>query len=351
VLPTFVIFPVLVACVLIASGSLKLPQRSRTLQSFAAFGVPAMLRKPWTAVALPIGEIILGAALLLLSGPAYLVAAGLSTLLMAAYLAVVARSVAKRQAVDCNCFGALSTEPVSQITIWRNAGLTLAALLATVIPGMALGVPTQLALFSLADWMWLVAIAIAALLGIVASLVKTPAPTVTSTAGAASSGQDFELVEQGPDLISDPSARDMIPHNLELVSGDGSPELLYNLVVIPRKTTILIFARVGCGSCGPVLSQIGDWSRRMGDDAQIIVATSSSRASIKKSYPSALPSTYFGAKAVTEYFEAEATPAALLLAADGTIASVPEYGSEVITERVEQLLASFDAQRQAQPQG
>lgn len=344
------IFPVLVACVLIASGALKLPQRSRTLQSFAAFGVPAALRKPWTAVALPVGEIILGAALLLLSGTAYLVAAALSTLLMAAYLTVVARSVAKRQAVDCNCFGALSTEPVSQITIWRNAGLTLAALLSLFLPWMWLGVPIQLALFSISDWMWLLAVAVVAVIGIVANLAKTSATPVTST-GNGASGQDFELVEQGPDLISDPSARDMIPHNLELVSGDGSPELLYNLVVVPQKTTILIFARVGCGSCGPVLSQIGDWSRRMGDDAQIIVATSSSRASVKKTYPSALPSTYFGAKAVTEFFEAEATPAALLLAADGTIASAPEYGSEIITERVEQLLASFDAQRQAQPQG
>ncbi|WP_424463225.1 MauE/DoxX family redox-associated membrane protein [Pseudoclavibacter helvolus] len=349
-LPTFVIFPVLVACVLIASGALKLPQRSRTLQSFASFGLPAALRKPWTAVALPVGEIVLGAALLLLSGPTYLVAAALAALLMAAYLAVVARSVAKRQAVDCNCFGALSTEPVSQVTIWRNAGLTLAALFALLLPGMSLGVPAQLALFSLGDWTWLVAIAMVALVGIVASLVKTPAAPASSPASA-TPGQDFELVDQSPDLISDPSARDMIPHNLELVSGDGSPELLYNLVVIPQKTTILIFARVGCGSCGPVLSQIGDWSRRLGDNAQIIVATSSSRASVKKSYPGALPSTYFGAKAVTEYFEAEATPAALLLAADGTIASAPEYGSEIITERIEQLLASFDAQREAQPQG
>lgn len=348
-IPTFVIFPVLVACVLIASGALKLPQRSRTLQSFESFGVPAALRKPWTAVALPVGEIILGAALLLLSGPAYLVAAALSVLLMAAYLVVVARSVAKRQAVDCNCFGALSTEPVSQITIWRNAGLTLAALLALVLPGMALGVPTQLALFALGDWMWLVAIAVVALVGIVASLVKTPGAPASN--GGANAGQDFELDEQGPDLISDPSARDQIPHNLELVSGDGSPELLYNLVVVPQKTTILIFARVGCGSCGPVLSQIGDWSRRMGENAQIIVATSSSRASVKKTYPSALPFTYFGAKAVTDFFEAEATPAALLLAADGTIASAPEYGSEIITERVEQLIASFDTQLQAQPQG
>lgn len=349
-LSTFVIFPVLVACVLIASGALKLPQRSRTLQSFAAFGVPAALRKPWTALALPVGEIILGAALLLLSGPAYLVAAALSVLLMAAYLIVVARSVAKRQAVDCNCFGALSTEPVSQITIWRNAGLTLAAILALVLPWMWLGVPIQLALFSLSDWMWLLTVAVAAVIGIVASLVRTPAAPATSASSGAP-GQDFELIEQGPDLISDPSARDMIPHNLELVSGDGSPELLYNLVVVPQKTTILIFARVGCGSCGPVLSQIGDWSRRLGDDAQIIVATSSSRASIKKSYPSALPSTYFGAKAVTDYFDVEATPAALLLAADGTIASAPEYGGEIISERVEQLLASFDAQRRAQPQG
>lgn len=343
------IFPVLVACVLIASGALKLPQRSRTLHSFAAFGVPAALRKPWTAIALPIGEIILGAALLLLSGPAYLAAASLATVLMAAYLAVVARSVAKRQAVDCNCFGALSTEPVSQITIWRNAGLTLAALLALALPGMASGVPAQLAAFSPGDWMWLIAIAIAAAVGIIANLVKPPAPAATR--GDTTAEHDFELVEQGPDLISDPSARDMIPHNLELVSGDGSPELLYNLVVVPRKTTILIFARVGCGSCGPVLSQIGDWSRRLGDDAQIIVATSSSRASIKKSYPGALPHTYFGAKAVADHFESEATPAALLLAADGTVASAPEYGSEIITQRVEQLLASFDAQREAQPHG
>ncbi|MBB2958762.1 MauE/DoxX family redox-associated membrane protein [Pseudoclavibacter helvolus] len=349
-IPTFVIFPVLVACVLIASGALKLPQRSRTLQSFESFGVPAALRKPWTAVALPVGEIILGAALLLLSGSAYLVAAALSVLLMAAYLVAVARSVAKRQAVDCNCFGALSTEPVSQITIWRNAGLTLAALLALVLPWMWLGVPIQLALFSLSDWMWLLAVAVVAVIGIIANLVRTSAAPVTAASSDAS-GQDFELVEQGPDLISDPSARDQIPHNLELVSGDGSPELLYDLVVVPQKTTILIFARVGCGSCGPVLSQIGDWSRRLGDDAQIIVATSSSRASVKKSYPSALPHTYFGARAVTDFFDADATPAALLLAADGTIASAPEYGSEVITARVEQLVASFDAQRQAQPQG
>lgn len=344
------IFPVLVACVLIASGALKFPQRARTLQSFAAFGVPAALRKPWTAVALPVGEIILGAALLLLSGPAYLVAAALSVLLMAAYLVVVARSVAKRQAVDCNCFGALSTEPVSQVTIWRNAGLTIAALLALLLPGMSLGVPTQFTLFSISDWMWFVAIAVVAVIGIVASLVKTPAAPALSGSGSPST-LDYELVDDGTDLIHNPEARDLIPHNLELVSGDGSPELLYNLVVVSQKTTILILARVGCGSCGPVLSQVGEWSRRLGDSAQIIVATSSSRASVKKTYPSALPHTYFGSKAVSDFFEASATPAALLLAADGTIASAPEYGGDIITERVEQLIASFDAQPQTQPQG
>ncbi len=343
------IFPALIACVLIASGALKLPQRSRTLQSLAAFGVPAPLRKPWTAAALPVGEIILGATLLLLSGPAYLVAATLAVLLMATYLVVVARSVANRQTVDCNCFGALSTEPVSQITIWRNAGLTLAALLAMLLPGMALGVPAQLALFSLDDWMWLTATAAVALVGVAAGLAKPVSSAPTSDRDA-TAGQDFELVE-GPDLISDPAARDAIPRTLELVSGDGAPELLYNLVVVPQKTTILIFASVGCGSCGPVLSQVGDWSRELGDDAQIIIATSSSRSSVAESYPSALPFTYFGAKAATEFFGASATPAAILLAADGTIASSPEYGNVIIADRIEQLASSFAAQRQAQPHG
>lgn len=341
------IFPALIACVLIASGALKLPQRSRTLQSFVAFGVPAPLRKPWAAVTLPVGEIILGAALLLLSGPAYLIVATLAAALMATYLAVVARSVAKRQAVDCNCFGALSTEPVSQMTIWRNAGLTLAALLAIFLPGMALGVPTQLAFFSADDWLWLTATAAVALVGIVAALVK-PSVSAPTTTRDATAGQDFELVE-GPDLISDPTARDAIPHTLELVSGDGAPELLYNLVVVPQKTTILIFASVSCGSCGPVLSQVGDWSRQLGGDAQIIVATSSSRSSMTENYPSALPYTYFGAKAATEFFGASATPAAILLAADGTIASSPEYGNVIIADRIEQLASSFAAQRQAQP--
>jgi hypothetical protein len=117
------------AAVLLVSGVAKLLTPRETARSFEALGVPS----PEAAarfVVLP--ELV--AALLLVIVPAI---GGVATLMLLAFFStfVITRLRAGVRA-PCACFGAVSAEPLSWLTVGRNASMALLAIaaLATLQP-------------------------------------------------------------------------------------------------------------------------------------------------------------------------------------------------------------------------
>ncbi|MEO1063145.1 MAG: DoxX family protein [Actinomycetota bacterium] len=114
---------VVLGLVFLVSGATKLVDRTWP-QSAAAFGVPT-----WAARALPVVELVVGAALVPGIGGPWLVAAA-AALLVAFTAVIVVRLSADDDRPVCACFGAWSARPISWWTVARNAGLLAIAALA-----------------------------------------------------------------------------------------------------------------------------------------------------------------------------------------------------------------------------
>jgi uncharacterized membrane protein YphA (DoxX/SURF4 family) len=115
---------IVVGAVFLASGALKLRQRSwpATARTFGApgFVIPVL---PWT-------ELVLGALLAAQIGGPWTPLAALVLLL--AFTVAIAVQLARGRLVPCACFGELSAKPVSGMTIVRNAGLCIITLVAVI---------------------------------------------------------------------------------------------------------------------------------------------------------------------------------------------------------------------------
>ncbi|QHC67737.1 hypothetical protein GSU68_14960 [Rathayibacter sp. VKM Ac-2759] len=124
--------------VLVVSGALKLGRAAAFRDSLVVLGLPALLtRSPLFARALPFGEILLGAAVVLAPAPAHRVALAAAALVFAVFLVVAMRASRAPEPVDCECFGGLGESRMSGRTVARNALLLALALAGLAGPAAA----------------------------------------------------------------------------------------------------------------------------------------------------------------------------------------------------------------------
>ena len=120
------------AAVFAWAGIAKLAQRQRTTTTFTALGIPGA---PVLGTALPVAEVLLAVALVVVPG----VAAYAALALITAFTTFLVRTLRRGVAVACGCFGSASAAPVSAVEVVRNVLLGVAALAATAATGP--GVP------------------------------------------------------------------------------------------------------------------------------------------------------------------------------------------------------------------
>ena len=86
--------------------------------------LPNALQQRWVALALPWGEGLLAAAILLApAGAPQVLAAALTLVLMASYWVVVARAMTFRPRPSCGCFGDIGDQRITGRTLARNSVL------------------------------------------------------------------------------------------------------------------------------------------------------------------------------------------------------------------------------------
>jgi hypothetical protein len=110
-----------------AAGVLKLGHASDLAATITAFGLG--LPPPLVAViaiALPPFEILLG--IYLIAGWLLTVSASISSLLLAAFIAVLASVVARHITTPCGCFGPADAAPATWATVGRDALFLIPAL-------------------------------------------------------------------------------------------------------------------------------------------------------------------------------------------------------------------------------
>lgn len=117
------------AATLATAAVVKLTSLQKTSDEFAALGLSRSKLLPAT-----VGLAEVGASLALILRP--VLGAAAAALLLVAFTGVVTWALASGRQVSCGCFGPLSSEPVSSITVVRNIGLLVLAVLAGMRPSL-----------------------------------------------------------------------------------------------------------------------------------------------------------------------------------------------------------------------
>lgn len=320
--------PAVLAAVLIASGVAKL-RRPDDLQGWRDLGVPEVLRREWLVRLHPWGELLLGAALVLLGGVLGILAALASLALMVAYLWLVADAVRAPVDTSCACFGTRTR--ITRVTVARNAWLTLLAGATAAVIGFTPLWGGALAAATAAEaWLWLVMLAIAAATTAVilwpAELADQAEPVVSPGRTVPGSAADEEL-----DYI-----RTRTP-SVPVTTALGEVVDLRSLA--SRRPVLLLAVSETCGSCAEVIAQTPVFRDRLPEvDVRLLLRTEPGQGLTEPEEPQSLhdPSGYVRGS-IADW----PVPTAVLLGMDGLLAGGPVSGTGQIADFVDDIYASL----------
>ncbi|MGH2867888.1 MAG: MauE/DoxX family redox-associated membrane protein [Solirubrobacteraceae bacterium] len=325
---------ILLALVLAVAGAAKLADRPGARAAVTGFGVPEAVAAPVAAV-LPWLELA-GAVLLIPSATAQ-VGAAVALALMLAFSAAIARSIGRGEAPECHCFGALHSEPAGPRTLARNLALAVAAGAALIggpgtsatawigglsggwLTALVLGVALAAALASGSAFalrllrrngeLLLRIDSLEAALGAEGlPLPVAPQPLPTAGLAVGTTAPDFAL----PDLAGQP------------VTLAGLRERAGDL--------LLVFTDPTCGPCAALLPQIATWQREATAGLRpVLISRGDPEANRGHARQHGLADVLLqGGREIDESFRVAATPSALIVAADGAVASPVHSGEDQI---------------------
>lgn len=289
------ILRLVLAAVFLVAGVAKLLDRDGSRRAMRGFGVPERLVVP-LALLLPVAELTLAAGLVpAATGP--FAAAGAAALLALFALAIVI-ALARGRTPECHCFGRLHSAPAGWGTLARNAALVA---LAVVIAWQPASDPSR---FELAVAGVVLVIAAQALLSF----------TLLRRYGRAL--RRLEELEARP-------ARHALAVGAEAPSfafagRDGTRTTLDGLL-IRAKPVLLVFSSSGCGPCQALLPKVAGWQERLADHVTVALLEDE--------------------PIVADWYGVEATPSAVLVGVDGTVAHALVSGGREI-ERLVRTLTS-----------
>lgn len=331
---------IFLCAVLVLAGVGKLLDIDGSKKAVRDFGVPDELADG-VAWALPVLEIGFGLMLLPLF-TAWFGAIG-AFVLLAVFIGGMIWQIAKGNAPDCHCFGAIHSEPVSRKSLVRNivfASLAF-ALVAQGNQEQGLGL-TELTLEMAIQLFF--GIALVGLLGAVVFFLKKISEQQTQIM------RRIEVLE----LISHEGGREVTRENLTapepgLPIGSRLPEFsLRDLsgrpagpaeVVANGRPTLLLFLSPTCGPCAALLPDIEKWQNDLKEKLDfVIVSTGDAAANAEKFGGSTFKRIYLqNDREVAEMFSAQWTPAAVFVSRRGVVGSHPAVGDTAIGALVEKL--------------
>ncbi len=311
-----IVSPLILAGVLTASAVAKL-RTPDDLAGWAELGVPAALRREWLRRLHPWAEIALGAAIALVGGVIGLVSGLIAVALMIAYTWLVVGARRNGVAATCACFG--RRRAVTRVTIARNLWLTLLAI-ATAATSWTTPLVGGPAAAGIADPGSLLALVLAS--ATTALILWPEGEREDSPATTVWPGDGLDYVR-----LRTPS----VPVTL----ADGRIANLRSLA--SRRPQLILSVSPTCASCQPVVDKVPEWRELLPEvDIRFLLATSPGDSPlIETEEPQSLHDSDGYAR---QSLDATATPAAVLLGADGLLAGGPVAGSEHIEGFVSDIL-------------
>jgi peroxiredoxin/uncharacterized membrane protein YphA (DoxX/SURF4 family) len=334
----------LLAAIFALAGVGKLLDLKGSEKAVKDFGVPKDLAKPF-AVALPVAELLI-ALLLLPASTAWFGAIG-AFLLLAVFIGGMIWQMAKGNAPDCHCFGQIHSEPVSPKSLIRNGIFALLAFLLVLNGNQSLSfaeLGNELAL------QLILGLAVIALLSAVVFYLKKMSEQlnqmtrrievmeVLSREGTTVEREDLTDPNAGGLLIGSPAPEFVLPNlsGAEISSADLFKQ---------GKPTVLFFVSPTCTPCEELLPYIEVWQHQLKDKVDFVfISSGTPEANIEKIGGDDVFKHVLLQKEreVSELFKAQWTPTALLVNADGAIASHPAAGDTNIRQLIEQIRAEAE---------
>lgn len=309
------------------------------------FGAPQDLAK-FFAVALPAVELLI-ALLLLPASTAWFGAIG-AFLLLAVFIGGMIWQMAQGKAPDCHCFGQIHSEPVSPKSLIRNGVFALLAFLLILQGSRALSLSelsNELALELI------IGLIVTALLGAGVFYLKKITEQLAQVTrrvefiealsregGASQSSEDLTEQSQARLLIGAPAPEFVLP--------DLSGKHVFSLVLFNQgKSTLLFFVSPTCNPCAELLPEIETWQTELKDRVNFVfISSGTAEENVEKFGDNNSKSILLqNEREVQELFKAQWTPTALLVNADGAIASLPAVGGDGIRQLVEKIKKETDA--------
>lgn len=328
----------LLAGVLLLAAGGKLLHHQPYRQTLADFGVPAPLRAP-LAWAMPLGELVIGLALALTPGRATWWAASAAAALLALYTGVLAYQLLRGRRPHCNCFGQTEPAPIGPSTLLRNAALLLAAVgvaaagpaypHASLWPHVADAPALTACLVIMALQWWLLYHALRQngrlILRIDALELRLDAAHV----------QPLHAPGQAPRGLAVGS----LAPEFSLAEAGGGHTVTLARLRAAGLPVLLIFSDVACKPCMELAAQIDGWHRQYQDRLTIAVILRVEAEQLQRPRPAHACTTLPQAsRAVAASYDALVTPSAVLVSAEGTIASHLALGAKEIYDLLQSTL-------------
>ena len=329
----------LLAAVFMVAGAAKLADREGSGRALADFGVPTSLATP-LGVLLPLAELAVAAALIP-AATAWWGAAGALVLLLL-FVAAIAANLARGRKAECHCFGQLHSEPAGWKTLARNGVLAVVAGF-VVWQGYGGAGPSAVG--------WLVGLSAAQVAGLVLGLAVLGVLAaqwwmllnLIKQNGRLLMRVDALERGQGGGAATSPNGSVATQPSLGLPIGDTAPEfelpglhgetLTLESLRASGKPVMLLFTDANCASCTAMLPEIRRWQKEHAEELTIsLVSQGTVEENRAKSTEHGLRGVLMEQDwEVSEAYEVEASPSAVLVRPDGTIGSPVHEGPDAIS--------------------
>ncbi|MGL6278267.1 MAG: MauE/DoxX family redox-associated membrane protein [Gaiella sp.] len=314
------IIALLLAGVFLVAGGTKLVDPSSTRRTVRDIGLPSVLGWP-IALALPPMEIVLAIGLLF---PSTTRAAGAAAAgLLAVFALILGVNALRGRKVDCNCFGGLHSGQIGAATVIRNVSLAAGAVVVALTP------PHPISWVSVVATLGIVALGVQAALWI--ALVRRHGRALARIA---------ELEAGAPSAGLTPGTK--APH-FALAATNGARIALADLLEA-GKPVLLAFVDARCGPCQALLPDLARWQRELVEELTVAVVATGEPAAVQTMVEAAGASVLMSPDgAVARDYATEATPSAVVVSADGRIASSLRYAAGGVGALVTELTGELGA--------
>jgi peroxiredoxin/uncharacterized membrane protein YphA (DoxX/SURF4 family) len=343
----------LLALVFVVAGVAKLADPKGSRQAMIEFGVPAALAAP-LGILLPLAELAVAVALIPAS-TAWWGAVGALVLLLL-FVVGIGNSLAQGRKPDCHCFGQLHSAPAGGKTLARNAALAavagfvvwqgyhgagpsavgwLSSPSATRIVALVFG----LVVLGLLVGAWWLLLQLLRQNGRLLSRIEVlEGWRLASGAAPSANGSATGL----PGGTRAPG--------FELLGLDGERHTLDSLLA-SGKPVMLVFTNSDCGPCTAMLPEIARWQEDLAETLTIsLVSGGEPEENRAKSSEHGLRDVLLEDGGVSDEYEVQGTPSAVLVRPDGTIGSSIAVGGEAIGALVTYARGYAAAPREAMPE-